>query len=328
MNTADLDYNLPRELIPYGPTPFRGDARLMVLHRGNGGKIEHRRMCDLPALLKGYEVWVNNSAMLRAKLNLWRDTGHVAETWLTEQTDDPCWWIAEIRTHHSLLDDRRSWRTEDGIKVELVSYTGVPQRWKIRFDRVPDLAKIGKLPLPGHVRQPACAVEEAWYQPVYASSPGGYFAPTAGIHLTKEMVDAIQPHELTLHIDLDSIRTIETETVEEHARGKLKPESYWISSRSSWTSKPICAVGTTVVKALETMIRTDEYYGKSDLFVGPGFEFKIVNGLLTNFHLPRESLLALSCAFAGNAEWVMDAYHEAVKERYRIGDYGDLMLIL
>lgn len=327
MNTRDIDYVLPRELIPFGPTPFRGDARLMVLHRGNGGKVEHRQLADLPEILKGYEVWINDSRMIRAKLSLWRDTGHVAETWLIDDIGGG-WWVAEIRAHHSLLDDRRQWRTEDGVGVELVEYTGTPQRWKIRFEREPDLQKIGKLPLPSHVRQPQSAAEEAWYEPVYAKRPGGYFAPTAGIHLTQELLDAIRPNALTLHIDLDSIRTIETETVEEHATGKLRAEPYWIPSRANWTSRPICAVGTTVVKALETLIRTDQYEGRSDLFIGPGFEFKIVNGLLSNFHLPKESLLALTVAFAGRTDYVMDAYHEAIKERYLFSDYGSLLLIL
>lgn len=330
MKTSLLDYDLPRELVAFGPTPFNGRARLCCVNRASG-KIDHSLVMEAFASLgSGYEVWVNNSKLLRARIKLWRDTGHKVEALLVERLNDAGHagqkWIAEVYAPAKLLDERREWRTHiGGIECRILAHVK-DGRWELEFFGDVDLQTIGEIPIPPWVRQPEDEAEQCWYEPHYAKVPGGYFAPTAGIHIDHAAYYMLKPKELTLHIALDSIRTIEAETVEEHAAQPLKPEPYSLPCAPGADGKKVLAVGTTVVKALETWARTGKLSGESALFIGPGFEFKAVSVLLTNLHLPRESLLALTCAFGGT-ELVMEAYRQCVKQRYRFSDYGDCMLI-
>jgi S-adenosylmethionine:tRNA ribosyltransferase-isomerase len=324
MKTSELDFNLPRELVTYGPTPWRFDGRLCVINRKEGW-ISHDKTIDhLMLLADGKEVWCNDSKLLRARYKLWRDTGHTADMLLVRKVDNGPGqkWIADIPAPKVLLDDRREWKTERKVEVKILAHVA-NQRWEVEIMGELD-PRDGKLPIPPWVRQPADEYEESLYEPLYAKVDGGYFSPTAGIRLGRHILNVMKPKFLTLHIALDSIRTVETETLEEHIAEGIEPEPYTIPSEPGGN---VFAVGTTVVKAIETWARTGNLAGKSDLFIGPGFEFKRVGALLTNLHLPRESLLALTCAFGGT-DLVMRAYRECVERRYRWSDYGDLVLIL
>ena len=325
MKTSDIEFNLPRELVTYGPNPFRSDGKLCVIDR-KAGTISHgHTIDDLTTYAKGREVWVNNSKLLRARVKLWRDTGHTVDMLLVRKIENGGGqkWIVEIPAAKALLDDRREWLTEKKIEVQLLAHVA-DQRWEVEVMGDLDITTDGKLPIPPWVRQPTTPLEESWYEPLYAKVPGGYFSPTGGIRLDRHILDVMKPRELTLHIALDSIRTIEAATLEEHIAEGIEPEPYEIPHEPG---DGVFAVGTTVVKSIETWARTGNLKGKSDLFIGPGFEFKSVGALLTNLHLPRESLLALTCAFGGT-ELVMRAYRECVERRYRFSDYGDVCLIL
>ena len=325
MKTSVFDYNLPRELVTYGPNPFRGEGRLCVVDRAKQSINHDCKISDLKAFANGKEVWVNNSRLLRARVKLWRDTGHTVDMLLVRKISNGGGqkWIAEIPAAKALLDDRREWLTENKIEVQLLAHVA-DQRWEVEVLGKLDITTDGKLPIPPWVRQPTNALEETWYEPLYAKVPGGYFSPTGGIRLDQPLLDVMKPRELTLHIALDSIRTIEAATLEEHIAEGIEPEPYEIPTEPG---ENIFAVGTTVVKAIETWARTGNLKGKSDLFIGPGFEFKRIGSFLTNLHLPRESLLALTCAFGGT-ELIMRAYRECVERRYRYSDYGDMMLVV
>jgi S-adenosylmethionine:tRNA ribosyltransferase-isomerase len=333
LKTSEIDFNLPRELISFGPTPFRGDSRLMVLRRATG-EITHCDFNELELLLHGYEVWANDLKLLRGKIKLWRDTGHEVDCTLLRRAGSPIpdkpRWIAQIQASYTLLQEPREWRAEDGTRCRIVGKSpvlpGGSDEWEIEFERELDLDDIGKIILPTHIRPPETKEQESWYEPVYATSGAGIYAPTAGISITHRMSQRLDVKFLTLHLEYDHIRTIETETVEEHAL-TLRPERYEITDKIPSEILPLAAIGTTVMKTLETYARTLQMAGESDLFISPPFEFKRVKAFLTNFHLPRESLLALTCAFGGTGN-VMRAYEMAVKEKYRFSDYGDSILIL
>ena len=328
MKTSEIDFHLPRELVTYGPTPFRGDARLMVLDR-KMGNISYHHFSELESLLYGYEVWVNDLKLLRGRIKLWRDTGHVADVTLMRRTGAPGRWIAQICAAYDILNERRYWKTEDGIKCKIIGRPEVDNegdQWEIEFEKELDLEKIGKICLPPWVRQPENREQEKWYEPIYAARGEGLFSPSAGINITEELEKSLYLKKLTLHLNFDHIRSIETDTLEEHG-AKLKPERYEILGDAPSDTKPTCAIGTTTMKALETYARTWMMDGESDLFISPPFEFQIVKAFITNFHLPRESLLALTCAFGGT-DAVMGAYHEAIREKYRWSDYGDSFLVI
>jgi len=312
MRTADLDYELPAELIAQHPAARRDDARLLVFH-GTNGTIRHRRFSDLPDELAPDDlVVVNDTRVVAGRLRVRRPGGGEAEVLLVERRNGREW-EALARPSRRL---RPSMRLGE---VELVEALG-GGRWVVRLDGEP----AGEPPLPPYIREPLEDAER--YQTVYADRPGSAAAPTAGLHFTPELLGRLDIARITLHVGLDTFRPIAAETLEEH---ELHGERYEVAP-AAWgriaAASRVVAVGTTAVRTIETVAAGGPLEGRTELFITPGFEFRRVGALVTNFHLPRTTLLALVMAFAG-VEQTRAIYRAAVEERYRFYSFGDAMLV-
>jgi S-adenosylmethionine:tRNA ribosyltransferase-isomerase len=313
MDTSLLEYELPPELIAQHPVEPRDAARLLVYRRATGA-IEHRVVAELPELLSGELVVVNDTRVVPARLRLRRATGAAVEVLLLEQVGPDGRWQALVRPARRLRPGERLG------PVELVAALG-DGRWLVRLDGEP----AGDVPLPPYIHEPLA--DPARYQTVYARAPGSAAAPTAGLHFTPELLARLDPERVTLHVGLDTFRPVTAARLEEH---ELHGERYEVAP-DAWAriaaAERVLAVGTTTVRVLETVARTGELAGRTTLFVTPGFDFRRVDALLTNFHLPRSTLLALVMAFAG-VEETRGLYRVAVAERYRFYSFGDAMLVL
>jgi S-adenosylmethionine:tRNA ribosyltransferase-isomerase len=313
MKTSELDYELPAELIAQRPLERRDDSRLLVYDRATG-VIEHARFRGLPSLLpSGSLVVVNDTRVIPARLRLRRPGGGEAEVLLLERLDGDVW--------EALA--RPSRRLRPGMHlgpVELIQHRG-EGRWTVRLEGEP----AGEAPLPPYITEPLA--DGGRYQTVYAEEEGSAAAPTAGLHFTPELLDELDVERVTLHVGLDTFRPITADSLEEH---ELHSERYDVE-RAAWdrvsAAEHVTAVGTTTVRVLEAVARSAPLGGRTSLFITPGFEFSRVNALVTNFHLPRSSLLALVMAFAG-VEETRELYRIAIEERYRFYSFGDAMLIL
>jgi S-adenosylmethionine:tRNA ribosyltransferase-isomerase len=312
MDTAELDYDLPPELIAQRPAERRDSSRLLV-HRRDSGRTEHRGFSELPDLLSGELAVVNDTRVVPARLRLARATGGVVEILLLEQ-------VAAGRWEALARPSRRLRAGERLGPVELLEPLG-DGRWLLRLDGEP----VGEMPLPPYIHEPLADPER--YQTVYARAVGSAAAPTAGLHLTPNLLARLDPARVTLHVGLDTFRPVMSEALEDHA---LHGERYEVAPRE-WArieaAERVLAVGTTTVRTLETVVRTGELSGRTSLFVTPGFDFRRVDALLTNFHLPRSTLLALVMAFVGIEE-TRELYRAAIAERYRFYSFGDAMLVL
>jgi S-adenosylmethionine:tRNA ribosyltransferase-isomerase len=312
MDTALLDYELPPELIAQHPAERRDASRLLLYERSTG-RTEHRTFSELPELLSGELVVVNNTRVVPARLRLERSTGGSVEILLVERLEDDLW--------EALARPSRRLRAGERLgPVELVEPMG-DGRWTLRLEGEPS----GETPLPPYIHEPLADPER--YQTVFAREPGSAAAPTAGLHLTPELVARLDPATVTLHVGLDSFRPVVADVLEEH---ELHGERYSVTPEA-WeqieSAERVLAVGTTTVRVLETVARSGELTGRTSLFVVPGFEFRRVDALLTNFHLPRSTLLALVMAFVG-VEETQVLYRAAIAERYRFYSFGDAMLAL
>jgi S-adenosylmethionine:tRNA ribosyltransferase-isomerase len=313
MDSAVLDYDLPVELIAQKPAEPRDSSRLLVYERANG-EVRHRLFHELPEeLTRGELVVVNDSRVIPARLRLRRPGGGAAEVLLLEPAGEGLW-EALARPSSRLRAGMRLGR------VELLESLG-EGRWLVRLDGEPD----GETPLPPYITEPLD--DPGRYQTVYARDSGSAAAPTAGLHFTPEVLGRLDVERVTLHIGLDTFRPLTAPTLEQHRlhgeRYSVRPEA-WQRIRS----KPrVLAAGTTALRVLESLARGAPLAGRTDLFVTPGFEFRRVDALLTNFHLPRTTLLALVMAFAG-VEETHELYRLAIAERYRFYSFGDAMLIL
>jgi S-adenosylmethionine:tRNA ribosyltransferase-isomerase len=312
MRTSDLDYELPQELIAQRPLERRDESRLLVFRRSTG-EVRHRRFRDLPEEVEGSLVVVNDTRVLPARLRLRRPTGGEAEVLLLESLADGVW--------EALARPSRRLRAGARIgPVEFLEHLG-DGRWRVRLEGQP----AGEAPLPPYITEPLGDPER--YQTVYADELGSAAAPTAGLHFTPELLGALDVEQVTLHVGLDTFRPITAETLAEH---ELHSERYRVASRA-WerikTAARVTAVGTTTVRVLESLARGAPLTGRTTLFVTPGFEFRRTDALVTNFHLPRSSLLALVMAFVG-VEETRRLYRTAVEERYRFYSFGDAMLVL
>ena len=309
MDVSELDYELPRELIAQRPAERRDGSRLLVYERATGA-VRHRRFSDLPDELHGELVVVNDTRVVPARIPIVCPRGEVL---LLERVGDDEW-EGLARPTRRLRAGRRYG------PVELIAHLG-EGRWRLRLDGEPD----GETPLPPYITAPLDDPER--YQTVYARKSGSAAAPTAGLHFTPELLGRLDPVRVTLHVGLDTFRPIGEERVEEHA---LHGERYEVAP-GVWerirAAERVLAVGTTTLRVLETVAGNAPLTGRTQLFVTPGFEFRRVDALLTNFHLPRSTLLALAMAFAGVDE-TRRLYRLAVEERYRFYSFGDAMLVL
>jgi S-adenosylmethionine:tRNA ribosyltransferase-isomerase len=313
MRTSELDYDLPPELIAQHPLERRDESRLLVYERASG-EVRHRRFRDLPGELpQGALVAVNDTRVVPARLRVRRPTGGEAEVLLLEPVGDGAWEALARPTK----------RLRPGMRlgpVELLEHRG-EGRWLVRLEGEP----AGETPLPPYIVEPLA--DPGRYQTVYADEPGSAAAPTAGLHFTPELLAALDVERLTLHVGLDTFRPVSAESLDEH---ELRSERYRVEA-GAWAriaaAERVVAVGTTTVRVLESLARGAPLEGRTSLFVTPGFEFRRVDALVTNFHLPRSTLLALVMAFAGIEE-TRRLYRTAIEERYRFYSFGDAMLVL
>jgi len=308
MDAHELDYDLPPELIAQHPAAQRDESRLLVYSRATG-EVEHRVFRELPELVDALTV-VNDTRVVPARIAIERPRGEVL---LLERVEGDVW-EALARPTRRLRAGRRYG------SVELLEHLG-EGRWRVRLDGEPD----GVAPLPPYITEPLADAER--YQTVYARERGSAAAPTAGLHFTPDVLARLQVEHVTLHVGLDTFRPLQTETVEEH---HIHGERYEVAP-AAWerirAAERVLAVGTTTVRVLETLAAGGPTSGRTELFITPGFTFRRVDHLLTNFHLPRSTLLALVMAFAG-VEETRRLYALAVEQRYRFYSFGDAMLIL
>jgi len=309
VDVADLDYELPQALIAQRPPPRRDESRLLVYERASGA-VRHRRFAELPEELHGELVVVNDTRVVPARIPIASPRGEVL---LLERLDGDLW-EGLARPTRRLKPGRRYGA------VELIEHLG-EGRWRLRLEGEPQ----GETPLPPYITERLD--EPGRYQTVYADEPGSAAAPTAGLHFTPELLASLDVERLTLHVGLDTFRPVNEERLEEH---RIHGERYEVAP-DAWkrirAAERVLAVGTTTVRALETLAREGPLAGRTELFITPGFEFRRVDALLTNFHLPRSTLLALVMAFAG-VEEVRGLYELAIAQRYRFYSFGDAMLIL
>ncbi|HKP09907.1 MAG TPA: tRNA preQ1(34) S-adenosylmethionine ribosyltransferase-isomerase QueA [Gaiella sp.] len=321
MRANELDYDLPPELVAQHPIQPRDASRLLVFERATGA-IRHRTFRDLPSELGSRLVVVNDTRVVAARLRLRRETGGEVEVLLLERLEEGVW-EALARPSRRLRAGERLWpcnTVSQGATVDLVKALGAG-RWLVRLEGEP----AGELPLPPYIHETPEDPER--YQTVYAAEPGSAAAPTAGLHFSDELLASLDHETVTLHVGLDTFRPLTEETLEAHV---IHGERYHVEAEA-WAriegAGQVLAVGTTTTRVLETLARGEPLEGRTDLFIMPGFTFRRVDALLTNFHLPRTTLLALVMAFAGIEE-TRRLYAVAVEERYRFYSFGDAMLVL
>ncbi|HET9709910.1 MAG TPA: tRNA preQ1(34) S-adenosylmethionine ribosyltransferase-isomerase QueA [Gemmatimonadales bacterium] len=339
--TSDFDYTLPSDLIAQEPLAERSASRLLVLDRASGA-ITHRRFTDLPDLVAPADVLVlNASRVIPARLRGVREHGGPAELLIVEQRPDGDW--LALGHPGGKLKPGRTVRVGPDSAIEVVEILGGGLR-RIRFvgalDGRATLARYGLAPLPPYIHHTPSVDDRERYQTVYAEHDGSIAAPTAGLHFTTTLLDQLRGRGtavamLELHVGLGTFKPVRVEDLEAHP---MHAERYAVSAAAAQAINQRhglggrrWAVGTTTVRTLETVVdaagRVAARSGETALFIRPPYVFRAVDALITNFHLPRSTLLMLVCAFGGY-ETVMRAYQEAIRERYRFYSYGDAMAIL
>lgn len=343
MKVSEFDYELPKDLIAKFPAEPRDSSRLMVLHR-NTGEIEHRIFRDIVGYLReGDLLVINDTKVIPARLFGRLETGGKVEVLLVRQVE-PNLWEVMAKPSRKLREGRRI--IFDGELSGVVKgYVGEGKRLvefeiKSKKSFMEKLEEIGHVPLPPYIDREDTREDREKYQTVFARKEGAVAAPTAGLHFTEELLKKLTEKgviikPVTLHVGPGTFKPVKVENVEEH---EMDYETYFVPEDTANAIKEVkerggkvVAVGTTVVRTLESSsnergeVKPGE--GTTNLFIYPGYKFKVVDALVTNFHLPRSTLLMLVCAFAGK-EKVLNAYREAVKKGYRFYSYGDAMLIL
>ena len=325
---SDYDYVLPRELIAQRPLERREDSRMMVLHRAEQ-KIEHRQFCELKIFLHpGDLVVLNDTRVLAAR----RFSDDDAVEFLFLERLGPTRWKCMVTPGRKMRVGATAMIDDVCLRVEKITPDG---ERIVAFDKDFDVYAGGSMPLPPYVNRPSDESDAARYQTVFARKPGAVAAPTAGLHFTSEILSEIPHAFVTLHVGPGTFLPVRCEDISEH---RMHAEHFSISPEAVDlinNAQRIVAVGTTAMRVLETATRNNKLVsrqveaksGDTDLFIYPPFTFRVVDALLTNFHLPRSTLLMLVSAFAGR-EFILRAYEEAVRNRYRFFSYGDCMLIL
>jgi len=343
VDLSELDYDLPSELIAQTPASSRDASRLLVIDRARAG-FEDRGFAELPDLLRAGDcLVVNNSRVIPARV-LTRDAdGREVELLFVEAVDGHRW-RALTRPGRRSRAGVELLVGDTSARLRIVGVEADGRRVVARLDGTIDalLREHGRLPLPPYIERFAAPTADDLerYQTVYARPPGSIAAPTAGLHFTPGLLEAIRRrgielHELTLHVGPGTFRPIKTEKIEDHA---LPPERVAIAAsvadavnRAHDERRRVIAVGTTTARALESTVESDGRVrpldGEARAYITPGYAFRAVDALLTNFHLPRSSLLALVAAFAGR-ELILKSYGHAVRSGYRFYSYGDATLIL
>lgn len=339
----DFDYPLPEDLIARYPLPERDSSRLMVLNRSTGA-VTHRRFPDIKEYLNsGDLLMLNDTRVMPGRIIGKKATGGAIELLLVERAGQKAGagrepWRCLAKPSRGLKRGVKLF-FEGGISAEVDS-AEKEGFFLVEFNKAVEevLIKIGLVPIPPYLRREPEAVDSERYQTVFAENPGAVAAPTAGLHFTTALLDDIKAmgvnvEYLTLHTGPGTFLPVRESDLRKHRMMgeyfKITPEAFNAVRRAKAEDRRVVAVGSTVTRALETSVLKGApvIEGPTDLFITPGFEFKAVDALVTNFHLPRSTLLMLVSAFAGH-KFLMDAYKEAVVERYRFFSYGDAMLII
>lgn len=339
---ADFDYPLPPELIAQTPTPERGASRLLVIRRGGKpGEELDREFAALETMIPPGDLLVVNTTRVRhARMRGTRPSGGPAEVLLVHPATDDTW-IAMGSPGTAMRPGRRI-ALDDAVAIETVEILPDGMR-RVRFvgaTAADAIARFGRIPLPPYIDREPTGEDEDRYQTVYAMREGSVAAPTAGLHFTPALLDALRSRgvviaALDLEVGPGTFRPMQDGDVAAH---EMHAESFEIPAPLAAAvgecrerGNAIWAVGTTVVRALESAVRDDGTIAagsaETSLMIGPGFEFRVVEHLITNFHLPRSTLLMLVAGFAGY-ETAMEAYRHAIRERYRFYSYGDAMAII
>lgn len=332
MRKSDFAYALPKARIAQAPLPEREGARLLHLA---GNAWTHRRVADLPDLLDPHDlVVVNNTRVLNARLHGVKDSGGGVEI-LLERIEAPDTALCQVRSSKPLQPGR--FVVVGGERLAALGREGKFHRLRFPTPVLEFLERSGETPLPPYIERSAQAADRQRYQTVFARVPGAVAAPTAGLHLSEPLLERVRRHcaglvEITLHIGAGTFQPVYAEDLAAH---RLHAERYEVTESAAARIQAcrdgggrVVAVGTTVVRTLETVAdrhgRLCADAGETRLFIKPGFHFRAVDALLTNFHLPESSLLMLVCAFAGHRR-TLRAYECAVREGYRFFSYGDAM---
>ena len=328
MDTAAIDYELPASAIAQTPAQPRDAARLLV-DRGSGQPPDDKRVADLASLVgPGDLLVVNETSVLRARLQLRKRTGAAVEVLLLEPLDGHRTWRALVRPGRRVKPGTVL-LADDQALVEVAGEAGGRgERLVTLLVEIDEVLRHGSVPLPPYIHKPLADPDR--YQTVYATRPGSVAAPTAGLHLTRELLDdcraaGAELATVDLSVGVDTFRPVDEATLEDHV---IHSERYSVPADTidaCARAQRVIAVGTTVVRTLESVAAGRPLVGRTDLFITPGHEFRLVDVLLTNFHLPRSTLLALIAAFVG-PRW-RDLYETALERGYRFLSFGDAMLL-
>ena len=357
LRTADFDYPLPPELIAQAPAPTRDGSRLLVLYRTDS-RTEHRQFRELPDYLRAGDVLVlNNSRVLRARLRGHKpSTGGQVELLLVEEVAPNEWWTLLRPGKRVRVGAEIQLRTNGGVASlvrAVVLETNDEGHCRERFTGTPnlldELETPGEIPLPPYIERAAGTEDDARYQTVFAQPAGSVAAPTAGLHFTPALLDelrarGVQIHFVTLHVGLGTFLPVKADNLADHVmheeRFELPADTADAINAAKREGRRVIAVGTTTVRVLESAAALSTFnfqlsalQSRTRIFIHPPYEFRVVDALLTNFHLPQSTLLMLVSAFAApgelrGRELMLATYAEAVRERYRFFSYGDAMLLL
>jgi len=349
VNVADFDFDLPEDLIAQDPPAERGGSRLLMLDRAGGG-VEHHRFAELPSLLRAGDLLVvNDTKVFPARLIGHRlPGGGAAECFLVRPTGTGDEWVALVHPGQRLREGARMAFAGGGrrLDAEVVGMHFHGRRtvrlWTDDGSSVREaIDAIGHIPLPPYIKRGDAPADRDRYQTVFSRDPGSIAAPTAGLHFTPALLDALAARgvaraAITLHVGYGTFQPIRVERVEDH---QMEPEHFEVSAGTAAAltaarreGRRIITVGTTSTRTIESLAidaggAVQPGHGETALFIHPGHQFRLVSGMITNFHLPQSSLIMLVSALAGR-EHVLAAYETAVKERYRFYSYGDAMLVL
>ncbi|RMA93287.1 S-adenosylmethionine--tRNA ribosyltransferase-isomerase [Hydrogenothermus marinus] len=333
---SDFDYNLPKELIAKYPHEPRDECRLMVLNRKKK-TIEHKIFKDIIDYLEEGDLLVlNDTKVIPARLKGKKKTGANIEIFLLRPFSENQWEVL-IKNIKRLKEGQEVIIAND-FKIKLIEkYEEGKAKVELIGENINQLIKkYGHIPLPPYIEREDEEKDKDYYQTVFAKKEGAVASPTAGLHFTERLLKQLEEKGVkkafcTLHVGLGTFRPIKTEDITKHKMHEefyqIPDETLQLINETKKKGKKVVAVGTTVVRTLETYAQTNKKEGFSDIFIYPPYKFKIVDTLITNFHLPKSTLLLLVSAFA-NRDFILKAYEIAIKERYRFFSYGDAMLII
>ena len=336
MRRDEFEYTLPPELIAQSPTRRRGDSRLLCLDGMTGG-LHDRDFSSLPGLLSAGDLLVlNNTRVIPARIYAEKETGGKVEI-LVERIIDEHHVIAQLKASKAPKIGSFIYLNKD---IRFVVEGRQNDMFVLMVENDLDITgliqEFGHMPLPPYIQRQDSEIDFQRYQTIFAQNPGAVAAPTAGLHFTEAMIEqlkenAIEISFITLHIGAGTFQPVRTELIEQHNMHSeyltVPKETCEQITRVKNNKGKIIAVGTTAVRALESAAHTGDlqpYQGETDIFIYPGFKFRVVDALITNFHLPESTLLMLVCAFAGKAN-IFAAYRHAISEKYRFYSYGDAM---